>query len=110
MPTTLFRARVDTRRKNHAAKILKRYGLDLGEAVNVFLAKIEEVDGLPFDLRPGTLTYAEKEYGISPEDMVGIADNLSVEAKQVIASGEFVTLESLENAPHRPVKKRSKHA
>jgi addiction module RelB/DinJ family antitoxin len=56
MPTTLFRARVDTRRKNHATKILKRYGLGLGEAVNVFLAKIEEVNGLPFDLRPDETT------------------------------------------------------
>ncbi len=32
--------------------ILKRYGLTPGEAVNVFFAKVEEVGGLPFDLRP----------------------------------------------------------
>jgi len=37
--TELFRARIDR-------------GRSPGEAVNVFFAKIEEVGGLPFDLRP----------------------------------------------------------
>lgn len=49
---TLIRARVDGRRKAKAERIFKRYGLTTSEAVNVFLAKVEEVDGLPFDLRP----------------------------------------------------------
>jgi addiction module RelB/DinJ family antitoxin len=50
--TELFRARVDAGRKARTAKILKRFGLTPGEAVNVFFAKVEEVGGLPFDLRP----------------------------------------------------------
>jgi addiction module RelB/DinJ family antitoxin len=50
--TELFRARIDSGRKARTEKILKRYGLTPGEAVNVFFAKIEEVGGIPFDLRP----------------------------------------------------------
>jgi|GEM_PF-1545671 len=50
--TELFRARIDRGRKTRTETILKRYGLTPGEAVNVFFAKIEEVGGLPFDLRP----------------------------------------------------------
>jgi addiction module RelB/DinJ family antitoxin len=50
--TELFRARIDRGRKGRAEAILKRFGLTPGEAVNVFFAKIEEVGGLPFDLRP----------------------------------------------------------
>jgi addiction module RelB/DinJ family antitoxin len=52
--TTLLRTRVDPRRKAKAEKILKRYGVGLGDAVNMLLAKVEEVDGLPFDLRPNS--------------------------------------------------------
>jgi addiction module RelB/DinJ family antitoxin len=51
--TTLLRARVDSRRKNRAEKILGRYGLTPAQAINVFYAKVTETDGLPFDLRPG---------------------------------------------------------
>lgn len=50
--TELFRARIDRGRKARTEKILKRYGLTPGEAVNVFFAKVEEVGGIPFDLRP----------------------------------------------------------
>lgn len=50
--TELFRARIDRGRKARTEAILRRFGLTPGEAVNVFFAKIEEVGGLPFDLRP----------------------------------------------------------
>jgi addiction module RelB/DinJ family antitoxin len=50
--TTLLRARVDSRRKNRAEKILGRYGLTPAQAINVFYAKVTETGGLPFDLRP----------------------------------------------------------
>jgi addiction module RelB/DinJ family antitoxin len=50
--TTLLRARVDSRRKDRAEKILGRYGLTPAQAINVFYAKVTETDGLPFDLRP----------------------------------------------------------
>lgn len=50
--TTLLRARVDTRRKIRAEKILGRYGLTPAQAINVFYAKVTESEGLPFDLRP----------------------------------------------------------
>jgi DNA-damage-inducible protein J len=65
MPTTakiLLRARVDGRRKAKVERIFKRYGLTTSEAVNVFLAKVEEVDGLPFDLRPAEPVTAPKAY------------------------------------------------
>jgi DNA-damage-inducible protein J len=59
---TLLRARVDSRRKLHVEKIFKRYGLTTSEAVNVFLAKVEEVDGIPFDLRPSVPVQAPKAF------------------------------------------------
>ena len=45
--TTLLRARVDIERKNRAEKILGRYGLTPGQAINVFYAKVSETNGLP---------------------------------------------------------------
>lgn len=48
----MLRARVDSARKTRAEKILGRYGLTTGQAINVFLAKVNEANGLPFDLRP----------------------------------------------------------
>jgi addiction module RelB/DinJ family antitoxin len=50
--TTLLRARIDTARKGRAEKILGRYGLTPAQAINVFYAKVDETNGLPFDLRP----------------------------------------------------------
>jgi addiction module RelB/DinJ family antitoxin len=50
--TTLLRARVDSKRKKRAERILGRYGLSAAQAINVFYAKVNETDGLPFDLRP----------------------------------------------------------
>lgn len=50
--TTLLRARIDTARKRRAEKILGRYGLTPAQAINVFYAKVDETNGLPFDLRP----------------------------------------------------------
>jgi addiction module RelB/DinJ family antitoxin len=58
--TELFRARIDRGRKAKVAKILRRYGLTPGEAVNVFFAKVAEVGGLPFDLRPDRPTETEE--------------------------------------------------
>jgi addiction module RelB/DinJ family antitoxin len=54
--TTLLRARVDSGRKIRAEKILGRYGLTPAQAINVFYAKVTEIDGLPFDLRPSETT------------------------------------------------------
>ena len=50
--TEPFRIRLERGRKARAEKILRRFGLSPAEAVNVFFAKVEEVGGLPFDLRP----------------------------------------------------------
>lgn len=50
--TELFRARIDRGRKARVEPILRRFGLSPGEAVNALFAKVEEVGGLPFDLRP----------------------------------------------------------
>jgi DNA-damage-inducible protein J len=59
---TLIRTRVDGRRKAKTERIFARYGLTTSEAVNVFLAKVEEVDGLPFDLRPSEAITPPKAY------------------------------------------------
>ncbi len=64
--TELFRARIDRGRKAKVERILRRYGLTPGEAVNVFLAKVEEVGGLPFDLRPDAAVETE-EFLADPE-------------------------------------------
>ncbi len=68
--TELFRARIDRGRKARTEKILKRYGLTPGEAVNIFLAKVEEVGGLPFDLRPERVLSTEAQ-GKKWEDALG---------------------------------------
>lgn len=49
--TTLFRARVPTRRLRKAEMILSRLGLKPSDAFNIFLAKIEDEDDFPFDVR-----------------------------------------------------------
>ena len=50
--TTLLRARIDSKRKTKAEVILGHYGLTPAQAINVFYAKVTEIGGLPFDLRP----------------------------------------------------------
>jgi len=69
--TELFRARIDRGRKARAEVILKRFGLTPGEAVNVLFAKIEEVGGLPFDLRPEP--NETKEFMNNPEFLAHLA-------------------------------------
>jgi addiction module RelB/DinJ family antitoxin len=69
--TELFRARIDRGRKARAEAILKRFGLTPGEAVNVLFAKIEEVGGLPFDLRPEP--DETKEFMNNPEFLAHLA-------------------------------------
>ena len=49
--TTLFRARVPTRRLRKAEIVLSRLGLKPSDAFNMFLAKIEDEDDFPFDVR-----------------------------------------------------------
>lgn len=46
----LFRARVPARRLKKAEKILDRFGLKPGDAVNMLFAQIELHNGVPFDL------------------------------------------------------------
>ncbi len=48
--TIELRVRVPASRLRKVEKILKHHGLTLDEAVNLFLAKVEEVGGIPFDL------------------------------------------------------------
>jgi addiction module RelB/DinJ family antitoxin len=60
--TTLFRARVPSRRLKRAEKILENLGLKPGEAFNMLLAQIELRRGLPFPVttRGGLLTAEEQ--------------------------------------------------
>lgn len=48
--STLFRARVPTRRLRNARRILGKLGLKPGDAFNMLLAQVELRQGLPFDL------------------------------------------------------------
>ena len=61
--TTLFRARVSTRRLKRAAKILDQLGLKPGDAFNILLAQIELRNGLPFALttKPSPLISPEEQ-------------------------------------------------
>lgn len=49
--TTILRVRIEIGRKKRAEKILGHYGLTPAQAINVFYAKVSEVNGLPFVLR-----------------------------------------------------------
>ena len=48
--TAYLRTHIPAARFKRAEKILARFGLKPGEAVNVFFAKIEEEGNVPFDL------------------------------------------------------------
>ena len=48
--TTLFRARVPSKRLQAAEEILDRLGLKPGDAFNMLLAQIELQQGLPFEV------------------------------------------------------------
>ena len=48
--SVLFRARVPARRLKKAEKILDRFGLKPGDALNMLLAQIEMHNGVPFEL------------------------------------------------------------
>ena len=78
-PKPLVRARVDRRRKLNVEKIFKRYGLTASDAINVFFAKVEEVDGLPFDLRRDETT----ELLANPEFRAHLADMKAGRAQYV---------------------------
>jgi addiction module RelB/DinJ family antitoxin len=49
--TAYLRTHIPAARFKRAEKILSRFGLNPGEAVNVFFAKIEAEGGFPFELR-----------------------------------------------------------
>lgn len=73
------RAEIKTRTsdeiKEKATKVYARWGLSLNDAINTFLIKSIEVDGLPFDLRPDMPPYeaiAAKAYK-APLNAEGIA-------------------------------------
>ena len=49
--TAYLRTHIPAARFKRAEKILSRFGLNPGEAVNVFFAKIESEEDFPFELR-----------------------------------------------------------
>ena len=51
--TVYLRTHIPATRFKRVEKILSRFGLKPGEAVNVFLAKIEESENIPFELHGG---------------------------------------------------------
>jgi DNA-damage-inducible protein J len=59
--TATLSIRVDPKIKSEAETLYSRYGLSLGDAVNVFLHQSLNVGGLPFDMRasrPNAVTEA----------------------------------------------------
>lgn len=63
MPTTALprnaegKYRSNDKVKERAAEIYARWGLSLSDAINVFLVKSVEVDGLPFEMRTEAPSY-----------------------------------------------------
>lgn len=51
--TAEIKARVAPELKEKAREVYSHWGLNLNDAINVFLVKSVEVGGLPFDMRPG---------------------------------------------------------
>jgi DNA-damage-inducible protein J len=49
--TAMIRARTDEDVKADAEAILKRLGLNISEAINLFLTQVKLWKGLPFDVR-----------------------------------------------------------
>jgi len=69
--TTLFRARVPSRRLKKAEKILGQLGLKPGDAFNMLLAQIELRKGLPFDVttQPTALLSSDEQAAAWTEAM-----------------------------------------
>jgi DNA-damage-inducible protein J len=49
--TALIQARVEPELKNEVDSILSDNGLDIPTAIRIFLAKIRQVGGIPFEIR-----------------------------------------------------------
>jgi DNA-damage-inducible protein J len=49
--------RTNSETKRRAADVYARWGLSLSDAINVFLVKSVEVDGLPFEMRSEAPSY-----------------------------------------------------
>lgn len=47
----IVRSRINSRRKEHVARILKKMGMNHSEAINLFYAQIELLKGLPFNVQ-----------------------------------------------------------
>ena len=87
MPTTLFRARVDSAHKSAAVPILQRLGLSPADAVNMLFAQIAERRALPFAV---ALADPATEYGVTPAEMTEILASLDEETEKAKADGTIV--------------------
>jgi DNA-damage-inducible protein J len=64
--TATLSVRVDPKVKSDAETVYSRYGMSLGDAVNIFLHQSLNVGGLPFELRldiPNAVTVAAMTEG-----------------------------------------------
>ena len=68
-------ARIWPQIKASTAAVYARWGINLSDAINIFLAKSIEVGGLPFNMRPETPTFDGLErYAYRPTlDANGVA-------------------------------------
>lgn len=51
MKDTLVKARIDERLKDQATEVLRRNGLEMSDAIRLFLTQVVRKDGLPFSVR-----------------------------------------------------------
>jgi len=52
----VLQVRIDSNLKASAEELYNRFGITVAEAVRMFLAQSVEVQGLPFELKSGSLT------------------------------------------------------
>ena len=97
--TTLFRARVDSARKDKAERVLARLGLRPADAVNMLFAQIAERNAMPFAVAlPGALT----DYGVTPAELATALSRLDDETQKARTEGTLVVgLDAIEAAIDR---------
>jgi addiction module RelB/DinJ family antitoxin len=87
------RARTDTHLKQHAEAILSRLGLNMTDAINMFLVQVTMHDGLPFQVKiaPNDEQYRQTKADLF-EDWKRNLNTAIDAAEQDVAAGRVLTM------------------
>jgi addiction module RelB/DinJ family antitoxin len=88
------RARTSTQLKQHAEAILSRLGLNMTDAINMFLVQVTMHDGLPFEVKiaPNDEQYRQTK-GALLEDWKRNLNSAIEAAEQDVAASRILTME-----------------